>query len=398
MAAVARLTLTRFRNFLAERIDVGPQPVVLCGANGVGKTNLLEALSFLSPGRGLRRARLSDIAFGASGAGDGDSDGVAVAGWGVAATLETEGGVVDIGTGWEPGGATEQGTVRERRLLRIDGQPARSQTALSEHLSLLWLTPAMDRLFIEGGSGRRRFLDRLVFGFDSGHAGRLARYEHALRERARLLREGVRDPGWLATLEDDMATTGVAAAAARQEVVTRLNHACAAGVGPFPRAELTVTGTLERWLTERPALAVEDALRGRLKDARTGDAESGSAPIGPHRSDFQVGYHIGTRTVPATACSTGEQKALLLAIVLANARLLAELPTGPPLLLLDEVAAHLDADRRAALYREILAQGGQAWLTGTDPALFAPLEGHAQLLTVTPGRIGPLGRQEPDGR
>ena len=378
MPAVTRLTLTRFRNYRSARLEVGPDPVVLAGANGAGKTNLLEALSFLSPGRGLRRARLDEI----------ETDDGAQHGWAVAATLATPAGPLEIGTGRDP---AHPG--KERRLVRIDGQPARSQTALAGHVAILWLTPQMDRLFVESASGRRRFLDRLVFGFDASHAGRLTRYEHALRERSRLLREGRADPAWLASLEDQMATTGVAVTAARREVVERLGTACAAGIGPFPRAELGLAGAVEDALAERPALAVEDAIRARLRDARRSDAESGGGAIGPHRSDFMVHYRKDDgRVSAAESCSTGEQKALLLAIVLANARLLADLPTGAPLLLLDEVAAHLDAGRRAALFQELLALGGQAWLTGTDTALFEPLAEHALFVSVTDGQVTAMDR------
>ena len=370
MPAIARLTLTRFRNYRSARIETGPEPVVLTGANGAGKTNLLEALSFLSPGRGLRRARLDEVEL------TPHSD--PPEGWAVAAGLSNG---VEIGTGSVPGSA------RERRQVRIDGQTAKSQTALAEHLSVLWLTPQMDRLFLEGSGGRRRFLDRLVFGFDAAHAGRLNRFEHAMRERGRLLREGRRDPGWLAALEDQMATGAIAVAAARREVTARLTAACAAGLGPFPRAELGVTGTLESQLADQPALPVEDEYRRRLRESRRADAEAGGALLGPHRSDFEVRWRKGDGpTLAAESCSTGEQKALLLAIVLANARLLAERPTGPPLLLLDEVAAHLDSGRRTALFEEILALGGQAWLTGTDDALFEPLKGRARFISVSDGR------------
>ncbi|MEI7607707.1 MAG: DNA replication/repair protein RecF [Rhodospirillaceae bacterium] len=371
MPAVLRLTLTRFRNYRSARLETGPEPVVLTGSNGAGKTNLLEALSFLSPGRGLRRARLDEVELTAHDAPP--------EGWAVAAGLSNG---VEIGTGSVPGGG------RERRQVRIDGHTAKGQTALADHLSVLWLTPQMDRLFLEGSSGRRRFLDRLAFGFDPAHAGRLSRYEHAMRERARLLREGRRDSGWLAALEDQMATGGVAVAAARREVAARLSAACAAGIGPFPRAELAVAGLLEDRLADRPALPVEDEFRHRLRDSRRLDAETGATTLGPHRSDFQVRWRKADGPpLAAESCSTGEQKALLLAIVLANARLLAERPAGPPLLLLDEVAAHLDEARRAALFDEILALGGQAWLTGTDDALFVPLKDRARFISVADGRV-----------
>jgi DNA replication and repair protein RecF len=393
MPTIGRLTLTRFRNYRLARVDVDNRAVVVCGPNGAGKTNLLEALSFLSPGRGLRRAKLPEIALSdtpAAGAheakAESDDPGQ---GWAVAATLVGPTDTTTIGTGWNP--AINDKSGRDRRLLRIDGQPARTQTALVDHLSVLWLTPQMDRLFIDGSSGRRRFLDRLVFGFDTGHAGRLARYERALRDRARLLREGVRDPSWLTALEDQLATTGVAVTAARRETVDRLHQACRRTIGPFPRAHLAMVGTLDSWLAERPALLVEDTVRGRLRDQRVSDAESGSAGIGPHRSDVMMGLYAENGTViPADRCSTGEQKALLLAMVLANARLLAALPTGPPVLLLDEVVAHLDADRRRTLFCEILALGGQAWLTGTDVPLFAPLKDRAQFIMIAAGQASTM--------
>ena len=393
MPTVGRLTLTRFRNYRLARVDVDDRAVVVCGPNGAGKTNLLEALSFLSPGRGLRRAKLPEIALsGAPTASEHEAnagshnDG---RGWAVAATLVGPTGTTAVGTGWDP--AINDKSGRDRRLLRIDGQPARTQTALVDHVSVLWLTPQMDRLFIDGGSGRRRFLDRLVFGFDTGHAGRLTRYERALRERARLLREGVRDPSWLTALEDQLATTGVAVTAARQEAIDRLNQACRHAIGPFPRAHLAMVGILDSWLTEHPALLIEDTIRERLRDQRASDAESGSAGIGPHRSDVMIGlYTENGSVIPADRCSTGEQKALLLAMVLANARLLAARPTGPPVLLLDEVVAHLDANRRQTLFYEILALGSQAWLTGTDAPLFAPLKDRAQFITITAGQASTM--------
>jgi DNA replication and repair protein RecF len=258
---------------------------------------------------------------------------------------------------------------------------------LAEHVAVIWLTPAMDRLFVESSSGRRRFLDRLVFGFDPAHAGRLSRYEHTLRERARLLREGRFDQGWLSGLEDQMATTGVAVAAARREVIQRLRAACDRAVGPFPGADLAVAGAVEDWLDQGPALDAEDSLRRNLRDNRRRDAESGGATVGPHKSDLAVRH--AAKDMPAALCSTGEQKALLIAIVLANARLLAAERGAAPLLLLDEVAAHLDPDRREALFGEILALGAQAWMTGTDASVFAPLAQEAARVFVDDARIRP---------
>ena len=363
--AVTRLTLTRFRGYDAARLEPDRRPVVLVGPNGAGKTNLLEAVSFLAPGRGLRGARLSEVDRIGSPPGSG---------WAVAATVETPAGPVDIGTGRESG--LRDGGERDRRVVRIDGHAAKGQTTLAEHVAVVWLTPQMDRLFLEGASGRRRFLDRLVFGFDPAHAGRLNRYEHALRERARILRDGRVDEGWLSGLEDQMATTGIAVAAARREVVQRLRAACARSVGPFPAADLAVQGTVEGWLDQGPALAAEDALRQSLRDSRRRDSDSGGAAIGPHKSDLTVRH--AAKDMPAGLCSTGEQKALLISMVLANSRLLAAERGAAPLLLLDEVAAHLDAHRREALFDEILALGAQAWMTGTDDAVFTPLGGCAK--------------------
>ncbi|HYG91707.1 MAG TPA: DNA replication/repair protein RecF [Azospirillum sp.] len=358
--AVTRLTLTRFRGYEHARLEPDRRPVALIGPNGAGKTNLLEAVSFLAPGRGLRGAKLSEVERIGSPPGSG---------WAVAATLETPHGPVDIGTGRDCAHDTSSGN--DRRVVRIDDHPVKGQTALAEHVAVVWLTPQMDRLFLEGSSGRRRFLDRLVFGFDPAHAGRLSRYEHALRERARLLRDGRFDDGWLSGLEDQMVTTGIAVAAARRDVVQRLRSACARAVGPFPGADLAVEGTVETWLNEGPALTAEDSLRDSLRASRRADAETGGAAVGPHKSDLSVRHHA--KDMPAGLCSTGEQKALLIAIVLANARLLAAERGAAPLLLLDEVAAHLDADRREALFGEILALGSQAWMTGTDASVFEPL-------------------------
>lgn len=377
--SVARLTLTDFRCYDNQRMETGPAPVVLSGPNGAGKTNLLEALSFLVPGRGLRAARLSEISRSEpASANPTDRP------WAVAAKLETPEGPVDVGTGRElqPSGG------REKRVVHVDGKPARSQAALAEHLSAQWLTPQMDRLFIEGSSARRRFLDRLVFATDPAHAGRVSAYEHAMRERSRLLRHGQpdsgrpADPQWLSVLEETMASKGIAVSAARMDMASRLDEtaARASAQGAFPGAAVRVTGALEEWLDDGPALEAEERLKKALAEGRRADGENGATQFGPHRSDMAV-RHLGTGQA-AELCSTGEQKALLIALILANARLAAAQRGSLPLLLLDEVAAHLDEIRREALFDEIMRLGIQAWMTGTDTALFAPIKDKAQFFGV----------------
>jgi len=369
---VTRLVLTDFRNYGAARIELDAGPVVLTGPNGAGKTNLLEAMSFLSPGRGLRNARLGDI-------DRRDSAGTAgVSGWAVAATIDTRRGPVAIGTG-------RDAATGERRAVRIDGEPVRRQAELGERLGVLWLTPAMDRLFVEGPEGRRRLLDRLVLGLDPAHATRVARYEQVMRERSRLLRDGPNDAVWLDALEETMAAEGVAIAAARRDAVERLDHACAEAEGAFPRARLTLVGTLEGWLEAMPALDAEERFKTVLAHGRTADALSGGAATGPHRSDLAVIH--ADKGIVAEAASTGEQKALLISILLAQAELQRAVRGEPPLLLLDEVAAHLDAPRRAALFGILAGFDGQAWLSGTDAAVFAPLRDAARFVAVHDGTL-----------
>ena len=372
--AVRRLALADFRCYARLRLEVDARPVVLTGPNGAGKTNLLEALSFLAPGRGLRRARLEEI----DRRGAGSS-----ARWAVAATLQTSAGPLEVATGRDP--EADQGGAR--RVVRLDGKPVKSQVELARRAAVLWLTPDMDRLFQEGSTGRRRFLDRMVYGVDPDHAGRVAAYEHALRERVRLLREGKWDEAWLGALEDRMAAEGVAIAAARRALVRRLGTALALASGPFPRAAIAFRGAVEGWLDEGPALAAEERFKALLAEARAHDAGAGGAADGPHRSDLAV-RDLET-DMPAERCSTGEQKALLLALVLAHARLLALEHGVSPLLLLDEVAAHLDRVRRTALYEEIKALGAQAWMTGTDAAMFESLGAAAQHFRVVDGNVVP---------
>lgn len=369
-----RLSLVAFRSYARAELQLDGRPVVLTGDNGAGKTNLLEAVSLLAPGRGLRRARLSEL----GRLGD-------PAPWAVAAEAETPLGWRSLGTGRDP----QQGEGEaERRVVRLDGRTERSQAALAEVLDLVWLTPQMDGLWREGAGERRRFLDRLVYGFDPAHAGRITGYENALRERARLLQQGGADPAWLAALEAEMAERAVAIAAARRALLAKLAAACAESVGPFPRVGLALAGDAESWLEEGSALAVEERLRAAWQAGRGRDAETGGAAVGPHRSDLKAS-HLA-KGLPAELASTGEQKALLVAVVLAHARLMTVERGRPPLLLLDEVAAHLDAGRRDALYDEIRALGAQAWLTGTDRASFAGLGSDCQVFAVAEGRVFPV--------
>ncbi len=373
--AVRQLRLTDFRNYRQLRLDCGPEPIVLVGANGAGKTNLLEALSFLAPGRGLRRARLDEVARRSRTGEPG------AASWAVAATLDTPEGRLAIGTGLEA--ARSEGSLR--RAVRIDGRPAQSQTALGLHVAAVWLTPQLDRLFLDGPGERRRFLDRLVTALHPEHAGDVAAYENALRQRARLLGEGNRDPHWFAALEDTMARHGVALAAARADTVHRLDVAARLGIGPFPRAALAMAGEVDGWVATMAALDAEDRLRSELAASRLRDGEAGTTSCGPHRSDLAV-RHLDL-DLPAAEGSTGQQKAVLVSIALAHARLVALSRGRAPLLLLDEIAAHLDAERRAALFDEVVALSVQCWMTGTDAELFAPLAGRAQVLRVADGSI-----------
>ena len=357
--ALARLVLTDFRNHRDALLAPGPGPVVLTGENGAGKTNVLEAVSLLSPGRGLRGATLSEMARNGGGGG-----------FSVAARL----GDVEIGTGTSP-------AAPERRQVRINGAAA-SATSLSEWLSVLWLTPAMDRLFQEGAGGRRRFLDRLVLALEPGHAVHAARYEAAMRARNKLLaEEGPRDEAWLSALEARMAEHGAALASARAGAVKLLSERLAgAPEGPFARASLALEGGGED-------LALELA-RGRARDA-----SAGRTLAGPHRTDLAV-THLEKRQ-PAGLCSTGEQKALLLSIVLAHADLVAERAGRRPILLLDEVAAHLDPRRRGALFERLEAGGGQVWMTGTEAGLFDGVGPAASRFEVIDGIIS---RHSGEGR
>ena len=383
--AIRRVTLCKFRNYETLRLELTRKPVVLTGLNGAGKTNLLEALSFLAPGRGLRRARLSEltksIKFNGRNPKNLCADNMASE-WAIAAEIEDRYGTTKIGTGLDPKG-TLNGS--EKRIVRIDDRSFKSQTSLTEYIALTWLTPQMDRLFLEGAKQRRQFLDRLVYTFDSGHAHRITRYLHAVRERSRLLKEGYTDERWHAALEEQIITLGVAVAAGRQDLLRRMAPLAAVGTGPFPGAILSVEGQIETWLMHEPALDVENRWRRCLANERTEFSAISEKTPGPHLSDFSV-WHVGKK-VPAKMASTGEQKALLIAIILAHSQLLKFEYGSAPLMLLDEVSAHLDKCRRDALYDSLEMLGSQFWLTGTDISLFDNLKSRAQFFEISDGVV-----------
>ena len=371
---MTRLLLANFRSYAQGELLTSGRPVVLAGPNGAGKTNVLDAISLLSPGKGLRGSKLGDHIRKGPQATDG-------ALWAVAATVARGSESYEIGTGLAAG--SDGG---ERRLVHLNGAPAQSSADLGDVVQMIWLTPAMDRLFTESASGRRRFLDRLVLGFDSGHARRTLRYEHAMRERARLLKFGPRDPAWLDGLEAEMAETGIDMTAARAATIARLNASLAAreAAGVFPCAQLSLAGDMAPIVLEAERDAAVAALKAMLAGARITDAQVRRTTIGPHLCDLAV-RHTEKR-MDARDCSTGEQKALLISIVLADAWELTQVRDGfAPLLLLDEVAAHLDARRREALFEEILALRAQAWMTGTDLSLFESLGARADIFSVNAG-------------
>lgn len=374
---VERIQLTSFRNYKSLALGLGREPVVLAGPNGSGKTNLLEAVSLLAPGQGLRRAPFVDLA--ASG-GDG--------GWSVAAHVHTAVGAVDIGTGLA---ASAANTERTGRIVRIDGVPQSGSGALADYVEMVWLTPASDGLFTGPASERRRFLDRLILCFDPAHAKLSSRFERAMQSRNRLLADGVRDNAQLEGFERIMAETGVAIAAARNEAILAMSAVIAGRrardpTSPFPWSVIAVVGNLEERLAGAAAIDVEDQYARALASYRERDRAAGRTLEGPHRSDLTVVH--GPKATAARLCSTGEQKSLLLGLVLAHAELISERQEGlAPILLLDEVTAHLDEARRGALFEELLRLGSQAWMTGTDVAAFAPLRGRATFVTVADGAV-----------
>ncbi|MEL7028248.1 MAG: DNA replication/repair protein RecF [Pseudomonadota bacterium] len=368
-----RLDLSEFRSYREAALAFDGRPVVLTGANGAGKTNLLEAISLFSPGRGLRSAGSGDFA-----RQDGQG------GWAASIRVQISGADVQMGAGLQP-------VHGARRQARIDGATVRSAGAFSEFLRIAWLTPSMDRLFVEGPGGRRRFLDRLTLAHEPEHAPMASAFERAMRARQKLLNEGGGDETWLAALERQMAEAGVALAAARRELADRLQDKIdARPEGVFPHAEIAVEGDLERQLDQRPAADVEDAYVEALREGRRRDAAAGRTLSGPHRTDLVVRHR--ENDMPARLCSTGEQKALLVGLLLAHARLLSDAVGGAAAVavLLDEIAAHLDDARRCALFDEVCALPAHCFMTGADLSLFDGLEDRAQFFEVRGAAAHPI--------
>ena len=371
---VRRLTLTNFRNYHAASLETGANTVVLVGPNGAGKTNLIEAISFLAPGRGLRRANLDEVAFS-------EGDGA----WAVAAEIEGALGLATLGTGIER--PPEDGATILRKY-RIDREPVGSAAAFADHLRVVWLVPAMDTLFVGAPSERRRFVDRLALAVDAEHGSRVNALERSLRSRNRLLEEARPDTHWLDAVEHETAELAVAVAGQRVETVHRLDAVLASRKGSaFPPAEISLDGWMEKLIPELPAIEIEERYRAVLRDNRARDAAAGRTSDGPHLTDLKVTYaHKG---IAAADASTGEQKALLIGLVLAHGRLIAEMTGFAPILLLDEIVAHLDPARRAALHVELAQLGGQVWMTGADPALFVEVGDDAMIVEVASGRLEP---------
>ena len=375
---LSRLKLDHFRNYQQADLAIHSGQLVILGDNGAGKTNLLEAVSLLAPGRGMRRARTEHLAYRASGfetaCGIADNDDAYRLDWAVAATLENEDGTVQIGTGVPP--SAKQGN----RIMRLEGVTV-SQADLGSHLTVSWLTPQMDGIFLDSPAARRRFLDRLVIAFDPAHIGRMSRYEKALRQRAHLLTEQRGDESWFSALESVLAETAVAVTAARQSLIKALNYEAARGWFGFPGVKLLLGGDTENWLSDMPALAVEDQL---MLAARTARLNGDLAMPGPHASEFQA-LHLASQ-VPANRASTGQQKAMLIAVILAHARLQDRRLGRVPVMLFDDVAAHLDAKRRGALFDAVQSLGGQCWYSGTDDGQFKELLKTAQFVKILPAK------------
>lgn len=367
-AAILELQLFHFRNHWAFQWTGHPIPVVMTGSNGVGKTNILEAISLLAPGKGLRRAKLSDM----NRWGEEEK-------WAVYALASTHRGVVQVGTG------RSENSSGDKRIIKVDGEVLKTASQLKNHIGILTLTPLNDRVFVDGTTSRRELLDHLVAGFDNAHTKRIAAFDQMRTSRLKLLSTyGGYDRVWASTLEARMAEMAVAIAAARLEAVQRISDALATHTdSPFPRPDLGLYGKVEHDLLALTALQAEEAYRNRLEQSRQSDRESNRTEFGTHRSDFLVLH--GTKKRPAEMCSTGEQKSLLLSLMLATARARAAWQGSTPILLFDEIVAHLDEHRRAALAMEIRDIGAQVWMTGADVESFKDFLPFSQHLEIFPG-------------
>ncbi len=373
------LSLTQFRCYSSLKLLFEERVIIFTGPNGAGKTNILEAISFLNPGRGLRHAKLSDLIRKDSSFSQRED---ASLGWIISAHLTLPRGMCQIGTALALSQREEEA---EKRVIRMDGNDLSSQTELEKILSVLWMTPAMDRLLSDGPSQRRKLLDKFISSLDPDHSKRLYRYEYAMRERSRLLKEGRNDPLWFATLEEKMALEGIALTASREEMLELLISSMNSHLGSFPRAHLTLKGEVEELLKKHSALEAEDIFKQRLKELRSHDRASGRASLGPHLSDLEV-IHV-EKNIPIPLCSTGEQKVLLVSLILAHLRIHALRRKETPLLLLDEGLVHLDTIRRQALFEELENLNVQTFLTGTDISAFEVVQGKAQFFDVQAGEV-----------
>ncbi len=346
--------------------------IVLCGPNGVGKTNILEALSLFSSGRGMRSAKLSDFRhFSAKNPL-----------WGVSAHIDGPSGDHQVSTGADP-----ENPMAERRIIKVDGNVLKNQAGLNRFASVIWLTPQMDRLFSENKSEKRRFFDRLVALFDYDHTARLYKYEALTRERMKILKTsgGTAQASWLSSVEAKIVEVGIALAASRQDLIEKINQAQNEVKGAFPSVSLSLTGQLEAWLSEKTSLQAEDSYAEALQRTRSEDQQSGRTSVGPNRTDFRAVFV--EKEIGAHLCSTGEQKALLISIMFSAVRLMTKLGSGTPVLLLDEIAAHLDEKRCADLFDEVKKTGAQAWYTGTDREIFSSLFSDSDVFDVQSGAL-----------
>ncbi|MBE6451901.1 MAG: DNA replication/repair protein RecF [Alphaproteobacteria bacterium] len=393
-SGVSRLTLTDFRNYQFLRINVNKNIIVIYGENGSGKTNILEAISFLTPGRGIRNAKLADIkriSFNENN--EYAPEKISTFNWAIASEVYLGNEIFNIGTAVEQSSRevfcnddVENGNkCFERRIVKIDGNKVSSQAELGKYISAIWLTPQMDRLFRGGSQPRRSFLDRLVYAFDMEHAKRILNFEHFYKEWYRLLKDNIIDDIWLSGLEDNMATLGVAIAAARREQIARLNTFIENEPdGVFPNVRLELDGTIEKLLDTLPAIDVEDKYKQILRKQRKNILKNEAAD-GINRTDFKVFYK--KKNMPAELCSTGEQKSLLISMILAQVKCQTLHKGFAPVLLLDEVVAHLDNEKKEALLDKIKELGAQAWITTTNPELFASLKKEAQFLKVENNQV-----------